>query len=322
MKLIRGLHNITAEAKATGQGRAVTIGNYDGVHCGHAQVLQHVIKHAKSLKLLSTVVVFEPTPREFFTPETAPVRLMSLRGKYQALAELGIDELLVLKFDAKLAAMSPDNFVRTILVNGLNAEYVVVGDDFRFGADRAAGFDYLQTAGRQHGFAVSSTDTWQTHGIRVSSTRIRQLLEDRDLVTANEMLGRAFAISGKVVHGAKRGRALGFPTANIRLQKPAALSGVYLVGTAVDETYYYGVANIGTRPTVDGISHSLEVHLFDCEDDLYGRRLNVEFLDHIREEQKFNTLDELRLQISKDTREARLLATVHIQTQLSSIDWF
>lgn len=326
MRLIRGLHNLKTLNQSSGGagevGRAVTIGNYDGVHSGHKQVLAHLVAQATSMGVPSTVVVFEPTPREFFQPEAAPIRLMSLRAKYRALAELGVDELLVLSFDAELASMSPDAFVKNILLAGLATRYLVVGDDFRFGANRAGGFDYLQTAGRQHGFAVSSTDTWQTHGIRVSSTRVRELLQERDLVTANEMLGRAYSISGKVVHGAKRGRQLGFPTANIRLLKPAALNGVYLVGVRLAADYVYGVANVGLRPTVDGYSHSVEVHIFDYDDDLYGQRIDVDFLDFIREEKKFESLGELQYQIKKDAGEARMLATVHIQTQLSSIDWF
>lgn len=303
MQLVRGLHNL----KPALRGCVATIGNFDGVHRGHQAILQCLRERAAELQLPSCVVIFEPQPREFFAPDNAPVRLSRLRDKLELLAAAGVDRVLCLAFNRRLRELSAADFVRTVLVEGLGVQHLEVGDDFRFGCDRAGDFSFLEQAGRQFGFSVEDAITIELDGERVSSTRVRNAAQVADFALAEQLLGRPFSISGRVLHGQKLGRQLGTPTANVQLKRRRApLNGVYLVSVELDGRVQPGVANIGMRPTVagDGRAH-LEVHLLDFAGDLYGRRLTVVFHQKLRDEQRFASLEALKAAIDADIASAR-----------------
>lgn len=303
MRLIRGLHNL----RPSHQGSAVTIGNFDGLHRGHRAVLERLHRHAAEAGLLTTVMTFEPTPQEYFAPQSAPARLQRLRDKLATLEALGVDQVICLRFDRKLAALTAQAFVAQILVAGLGVRYLVVGDDFRFGAGRDGDFTYLCEAGEVYGFEVANTETFFEHAQRISSTRIRAALAAGDLDTATQLLGRPYRICGRVAAGQQRGRTIGFPTANIHLHRRLSpLRGVFAVRThGLAPGPLNGVANIGTRPTVDGSDWVLEVHLFDMAADIYGKYLDVEFCARLRDEKKFASFDVLKQQIQRDAEQAR-----------------
>ncbi|MBK1718287.1 bifunctional riboflavin kinase/FAD synthetase [Thiocystis violacea] len=308
MRLIRGLHNLRHEDR----GCVATIGNFDGVHLGHRSVFQRLLSHGRALGRPVTVITFEPQPMEFFAPEAAPARLTRLREKLTALRDNAIDRVMLLEFGPKLAAMEARTFVQRLLIEGLGVRFLLVGDDFRFGRGRAGDFELLRSMGREalgsgSGFEVEDLHTI-THGEeRISSTRIRDALARGDLEQARHLLGRPYAMEGRVVHGDKRGRAIGFPTANINLHRRVSpVRGVYAVrvrGLGADP--WPGVANIGTRPTVGGLSARLEVHLFDFDQRIYGRHLEVELALKLRDEQKFESFDALKEQIRRDAEAAR-----------------
>ncbi len=304
MELIRGLHNLRPRHR----GCVATIGNFDGVHLGHKAVLDQLADKAHALSVPALVMIFEPQPQEFFAPEKVPARLTRLREKLRALDLDQVNRVLCVRFDARFAAISAAEFVQGILVDGLGVRYVVVGDDFRFGHARQGDFQFLQASGRQHGFEVGRRDTFSTDGARVSSSRVRYALERGDLEGAARLLGYVFNMTGRVAHGDKRGRTIGYPTANIYLHRRSVpLQGVFAVRVAgVDQQPLAGVANVGVRPTVGGLRLPiLEVHLFDFNGDIYGRHVRVDFLHRIREEKRFASLDELKAQIRGDEQEAR-----------------
>lgn len=309
MELIRGLHNLRPRHR----GCVATIGNFDGVHRGHQRILEQVLAKAKARKLKSAVMLFEPQPQEFFAPDTAPPRLMTLRDKVRALETAGVDLVLCCRFDDAFRCQSAEQFVQRILVDGLGVKYLVVGDDFRFGAGRDGDFAYLQRAGQSYGFAVTDTPTCAAEEERVSSTRIRANLQQGDLAQVELLLGRPYRISGRVRHGAKLGRQLNTPTANLAMrhvQSPVA--GVYNVRVnGAGLNHAPGVANVGTRPTVNGTDNRLEVHLLDYSGDLYGQYLQVEFLQFQREEKKFDGLEALKAAIQQDIDHARVFFGIH-----------
>ncbi len=305
MKLIRGLHNLSDLMLSQS---AVTIGVFDGVHRGHQEVLAHLKREAQSLGLQTAVITFEPMPGEFLFPDKAPPRLMTFREKYQALEKLGIDYLLCLRFSDRLRTMSPRAFVEDIFVEGLNARYIAFGDDFRFGENRAGDLLFTEALSAEMGYQVVPTSTFDIQGERVSSTRIRAALVRADFELAAELLGKPFKLSGKVLKGKQLGRTIGSPTANIALKRvKSPLHGVYAVrvtGGGLSDAP--GVANVGVRPTVnDGMLANLEVYLFDFDGDLYGERLDVEFLTKLRDEKKFESLDALKAAIAVDQQAAR-----------------
>jgi len=304
MELIRGIHNLRPRHR----GCVATIGNFDGVHLGHQAVLGQLAEQADAHCLPLTVVTFEPQPQEYFYPELAPPRLTRLREKVQALRRYAVDRLLVLRFDRHFAAQPPADFIDRLLVNGLGVRHLVIGDDFRFGKARAGDFAMLQAAGEQHDFAVVKMHTFSLDGERVSSTRARAALAAGDLNQTEKLLGRPYRMSGRVAHGDRVGRALGFPTANIHLhRKTTPLRGVFVVELyGIDGEPLPGVANLGTRPTLGGeLRTLLEVHLFDFARDIYGAHVQVEFLHKLRDEQRFASLDELKAQIRRDAQSAR-----------------
>lgn len=304
MEIIRGLHNLQPEHR----GNVVTIGNFDGVHLGHQAIIEQLKKQAKEYQVPATLMTFQPNPQEFFAGDKAPAKLSCFHDKMQLLKSYGVDRVICIPFNQKLADLSANDFIDKILIHGLHAKHLVIGDDFQFGKNRQGDFHLLKEAGKRWDYDVENTPTYLIDNLRVSSTRIRQFLAEGNLKKTRELLGRPYHISGKVGHGDKRGRTIGFPTANIRLkQQIAPTNGVYAVKiTGLTETQY-GVANLGIRPTVDGNSYLLEIHLFDFDQDIYGKRINIHFEHYIRPEQKFNDLDALVTQIKQDTETAKTL---------------
>jgi len=309
MQLVRGLHNLSDKHR----GCALTIGNFDGVHLGHLEILKNLKKAADELNLLSCIMSFEPLPMEYFNQQTAPARLHRIREKWCALQAANVDYFLCAKFNRQLADLSANDFIKNILLEKLNIKYLLVGDDFRFGNKRCGDFETLQQAGKKFGFEVHNTESYCYKNERISSTRIRQALLQNQLKPAEEMLGRPYQICGRIAHGDKRGRTIGFPTANIKLHRHAtAVHGVYAVHmTGEDNFSANGVANIGKRPTVDGQHLQLEVHLFDFDKEIYGKKMCVEFKHKIRDEKRFDSFDELKQQIIKDSEQAKDFFTLH-----------
>lgn len=303
MQLVRGLHNLRPQHR----GCVATIGNFDGVHRGHQAILKRLRERAGELQLPACVVIFEPQPREFFAPQTAPARLTRLRDKLELLAAEGVERVVCLAFNRRLRELSAAQFVQQVLVDGLGVRHLEIGDDFRFGCDRAGDFDFLRQAGSEQGFSVEAAATVELDAERVSSTRVREAIAAADFGLAERLLGRPYAISGRVLHGQKLGRQLGAPTANVQLKRSKApLNGVFLVSALVDGRRHAGVANIGVRPSVagDGSAH-LEVHLLDFAGDLYGRRMTVAFRRKLRDEQRFASLEALKTAIAADIAAAR-----------------
>ena len=278
---------------------ALAIGNFDGMHLGHQALLAKLNDAAKDLNLRTAVMTFEPHPREFFAPDTAPARLSSLREKLEHFAEAGVETTYVCRFNRKLAGLTPQEFMQTILRDSLNAQAILVGDDFRFGAMRAGSvLDFMEAK-----FNLISLPQVNLADARVSSTRVRSALASGDLQEASVLLGRPYSMSGKVVYGAQLGRQLGFPTANVHMRhERPALKGVY----AVKLDGLNAVANLGVRPTIGGVSKlKLEVHVIDFNQNLYGKHVHVEFVHKIRDEMKFDGLDALKAQIALDVESAR-----------------
>lgn len=303
MELIRGVHNLRPRHR----GCVATIGNFDGVHRGHRRIVEEVIAHARRLGVASTVMLFEPQPQEFFAGAKAPARLMRLRDKVRALAELGVDRVFCVQFDARVRELTAAAFVQRLLVDGLGVRHLVIGDDFRFGVGRSGDFAFLEAAGREHGYTVQNTGSILHDGERVSSTAVREALQAGDLARAESLLGHPYEITGRVRHGDARGRTIGFPTANIALhRRRTPLAGVFAVEVrGLGDAVRTGIANIGRRPTVDGIDERLEVHVFDFSQAIYGQHIAVRFRARLRDEMRFDGLDALKAQIARDAAAAR-----------------
>lgn len=298
MKFIRGLHNI----KKNQQHCVATIGNYDGMHLGHQAIINRLKQTADNLELSSMVVLFEPQPLEFLLGDKASARLTTLRNKLELLAELNIDYVVCIKFNAKLANMPAEIFAEHILKKQLKIQSMVIGDDFTFGKNREGGFELLQRY-----FPTERMTSFIQDKVRVSSTMVRQALAAADFKLAQHFLGRPYSISGKVGHGNKLGNKLGFPTANIHLQRMVLpFTGVYKVKIkGLDANIYTGVANIGKRPTINGTKNLLEIHILNFKQNIYGKRIEVEFLHKIRDEIKFDSLELLKQQIQQDVNRAK-----------------
>ncbi len=308
------LLNLKPGCVATTLPCALTIGNFDGVHRGHQAMLRCLQAAAAERGLPATVMTFEPHPREVFTPELAPARLTSLREKIELFRQHGVERLVLVHFSPRFARLSPQEFIQEILLTGIQARWILIGDDFKFGAKRAGDLAVLREAGIQHGFEVANLGSVLVDGERVSSTAVRAALAQGDLDQARQFLGRPYSISGRVVHGDKLGQELGFPTANIQMKhnKPP-LSGIFAVElsrfTQLDRPDGHrlpGVASLGVRPTVkvDGVA-TLEVHLFDFHARIYGAHVRVDFLHKLRDEEKFPDLPTLIAQIERDVVEAK-----------------
>lgn len=307
MKVFRGLPNDRARAPC-----ALTIGNFDGVHRGHQALLAHVGAAASALGLEAAVMTFEPHPREFFAQRAgdlskAPNRIANLRDKLESLARAGIDRVIVEHFNAHFAVMSPAEFTERVLVQGLHVKWLMVGDDFCYGARRAGNVALLIEAGKQLGFQVETLPTVMHGAQRVSSSAVRAALARGDFAEAKQLLGHGYAISGHVIHGQKLGRTLGFPTLNLRVTHRPALSGIFVVQVhGLGEHPLPAVASLGVRPTVDDSGRMLlEVHLFDFAQSCYGKLVRVEFLEKIRDEEKYGDLASLTEAITRDSKRAR-----------------
>jgi riboflavin kinase/FMN adenylyltransferase len=302
MEVIRGAHNL----RPRHHGCVATIGNFDGVHLGHQAVLGQLAEQAAELHLPAVVITFEPYPLEFFAPERAPARLTRFREKLRALTRYAVDRVVCLRFDRRLAEVSARDFIDRLLVGALGVRYLVVGDDFRFGRGREGDFELLQAAGHAYGFQVVNMHTFSVDGERVSSTRVRDALRGGALATAEKLLGRPYRMCGRVAHGDKRGRLIGFPTANIHLHRHnTPVQGVFAVEMfGLDTEPVAGVANVGTRPTVGGTRSLLEVHLFEFGADIYGRYVHVDFLHKLRDERRFESFEALKRQILADAGQA------------------
>ena len=308
MQVFRGLHH-----PGIAPASALTIGNFDGVHRGHQAMLALLINEARHRGVPSCVLSFEPQPRDHFArlagqPELAPRRVATLRDKLSELERCGIDQAVIMRFDAAFAAQSPQAFIDDVLVRGLHVRYVLVGDDFCFGARRAGDYTMLDAAGARQGFDVARMLSYEVHGLRVSSSAVREALATGDMVRAASLLGRPYSISGRVVGGYKLGKKIGFPTANIQLKhnKPP-VRGIFVVQVrGLGDRPLPGVASLGTRPTLhaDG-KPTLEVHLFDFIRDIYGTHLRVDFLAKLREEEKYPDLGTLTRQIGRDVENAK-----------------
>lgn len=303
MELIRGLHNLRSRHR----GCVATIGTFDGLHLGHQAIIDLVLAQATMRAMPALVTLFEPQPREYFQRASAPARLTRLREKCELLRAQRIDRILCVRFDDALAALDAEAFVRTLLIDGLGVALLVVGDDFRFGRNRAGNTALLRRMGSEHGFEVMRAPTFCMDGERVSSTRVREALGRGDFAVVRRLLGRRFGLSGRVIHGDRRGRTIGYPTANVDLHRRAVpLAGIFAVHVlGLAPAPVPGVAYVGTRPIVNGTRPLLEVHLFDYAADCYGRHIRVEFLAKIRDEMHFDSFEAMRAQIDVDATRAR-----------------
>lgn len=301
MQIFRGLYSLSS------QPVALTVGNFDGVHLGHRALLNELMIEAQARHYPTAVVIFEPHPREFFSPNDAPARLSSLREKLQLFAQLGIDQVHICRFNAHFAQMTAGDFVQA-LRQKLHAQFILIGDDFRFGSGRAGDFALLQHIAKQENFDVQSAKSVLHDGVRISSTAVRAALSAGQLHTAQQYLGRHYSISGRVVRGAQLGRTIGFPTANIvpKHNRPP-LSGVFVVEVHAEGFgVLQGVASLGVRPTVTQIKRmQLEVHLFEFKQQIYGKHLRVVFLQKLRDEAKFPDVAALTQQIVLDAAQAQ-----------------
>lgn len=292
----------TFPAQAT-TARVLAIGNFDGLHLGHRALLERLTSAARHHDLPPAVMTFEPHPRELFTPDQAPARLTSLREKLALLDSCGVEEVFLLHFSRKLAGLSAADFIDRVLVCGLGVRHLLIGDDFRFGQGRVGDFAMLQAAGQQHGFGIEAMHTIEIGGARVSSSAVRDALGAGDLEQAARLLGRPYSIAGRVVHGGKIGRQLGFPTANIQLKrKRVALTGVFAATVSgLDKRHLPGAASLGVRPTLGfGLRPGLEVHLFDFDRTIYGAHVTVHLLHKLRDEAKYDSFEALSAQIARD----------------------
>ena len=309
MELIRSLHNLRDHH----QKCVATIGNFDGIHLGHQAIISQLKEIAGKHDLPTVIITFEPQPQEYFSPGNAPARLTRLREKIEEMERLSVDRLICLRFNSELASLSPRDFVKRLLIEGLDIRHLVVGDDFRFGKDRQGDYATLEKMADEFGYQLEHTNTCSFAGERISSTRIRQALANDDLNLARELLGRDYAISGRVVHGDKRGKSLGFPTANMELHRlHSPVAGVYVTRVHImrrrqgaDETIHPAVTSVGTRPMFDGEGMRLETHILDFNESLYAKHIRVVFLKKLRAEDNFSNVDDLIKAIATDIENAR-----------------
>jgi riboflavin kinase / FMN adenylyltransferase len=303
MELIRGIHNIRPQH----HGCVATIGNFDGVHLGHSEIIKRLKRLAEGHGAASAVIIFEPQPEEFFFHDECPARLSRLREKFHLIGERGVDRLIVFKFDRALAARKPEHFVRNLLVDMLGVKAVIIGDDFRFGRARRGDFKMLLNLGRAYGFEVEQTPPFLFIGKRISSTYIRSLLHHGYMREAERMLGHPFCMEGRVVRGHQQGREWGFPTANLDLRRlESPVSGIFAVKVhGLGEQAMKGVAYVGSRPIIDDPRYVLEVHVFDYDAECYGDYIKVQFINKIREDLPFESFDVMAAQIKRDCDAAR-----------------
>lgn len=309
MQLIRGIHNLANQSPLE-NGCVLAIGNFDGVHLGHQQILKRLKEKSRTLNVPSMVMIFEPQPREFFAKNsleiTAPARLMSLRDKVIHLQQLGIDIVLCVRFNKAFSSLLPEQFIQQLLIEKLNIRYLSVGDDFHFGVARSGNFETLKQASKIFNFELENSESHCLGEYRISSSLIREALHNDDLTLAEKLLGKPYSIYGRVVHGNKLGRTIGFPTANIQLNRLVSpIQGVYVVRVKTAKGIFEGIANVGNRPTINGTKFLLEVHLFDFNLPIYGQVIEVQFQHKIRSEIKFDNFEALQSQIKQDVQQAK-----------------
>lgn len=286
----------------------ITIGTFDGVHLGHRKIIQRLVNSARSQQLVPTVFTFFPHPRMILQPEVAPKQIQTVEEKAHLMEILGVEQLVIQPFDRKFADLPAENFVQRILVEKLRVKKIIVGYDHRFGKNRTADIHDLQHFGEKYGFEVEEISAQEIDDVKVSSTKIRQALADGDIKQANVYLQSSFTLSGKVIHGQKLGKRINFPTANILISESYKLIpkiGVYAVESIIEGKKMFGMMNIGKNPTIEGKGDSVEVHFFDFQGDLYGKVITLHLIDYIREEQKFSSVEALRMQLEKDEKVVR-----------------
>ena len=307
MQLILGHHNIRPEH----QGCVATIGNFDGVHLGHTEIVKRLKIKSAELGVPSVVIIFEPQPAEYFARGRIPARISRLREKFHLLAQRGVDRLLVLRFARGLSTLSAEQFVADFLVAKLGVRALIIGDDFRFGSGRGGDFKVLHELAERYRFEIQQTPPFLFIGKRISSTYVRYLLHHGYMKEAERMLGHPYCIEGRVVHGHKQGREWGFPTANLDLHRMVSpVSGIFAVKVhGLADTPLLGVGYAGSRPTIADPRYVLEVHLFDYEQDCYGRHISVQFVEKIREDIKFDSFEAMAAQIGRDCESARGILT-------------
>jgi len=294
MQLIRGLHNLKKQS-----GSVLTVGNFDGVHTGHQKIIKRVVEKAHELKLQSLVISFSVPPESFFGRPKA--RLSSFRDKHLFLKSMGVDQHLLIRFNSSFSQTSATSFVENVLVEKLKVRHCFIGDDFHFGKDRSGNYELLERLSKSNNFFVEKIGRVSFENQRVSSSEVRRCLSSGDFLMAEKLLGRPFAISGRVVHGDKKGRTIGFPTINVGIsRRQSPVLGVFNVLVEINKKAYSGVCNVGKRPTVNGEKTLLEVFIFDFNQEIYGERVTIVFKQKSREELKFASLEELKLQIAKD----------------------
>jgi len=307
MQLVRGLHNLDDNHR----GSVLTIGNFDGVTKGHQAILKRLQQCAADHNLPSTVMIFEPHPEELFNAVNAPARLTRLREKLVQFQHFNVERVVLVKFNKQFSQMTATEFVMQLLLDKLGVKHLIIGDDFRFGFKRQGDYQMLEALSEEHHFHLENTQTLMLDEQRISSTAVREALSVGDMSKAEKLLGRPYTMSGRVFHGDKRGRTIGFPTANLLLHRCVSpLNGVFAVKMILNEgksnqSEHDGIANIGNRPTVDGMREQLEVHLFDFNQQIYGKAIEVVFLHFIRGEQKFAGIEQLQQQITKDVESAK-----------------
>jgi riboflavin kinase/FMN adenylyltransferase len=303
VELVRGLYNLRERHR----GCVLTIGAFDGIHLGHQEMIRVLRERAAEHSLPTTLISFEPTPREFFAKGPPPARLTRFREKFDALQRYGVERFLCLRFDERIRCLTPEQFMGEVLVNALGARHIVVGHDFRFARNNEGCVETLRTFAPRGNFGLTEVPPFEVDGERVSSSLIRQALGAGELTRAAKLLGRPYRMTGKVIHGAKLGRKLGFPTANLRLhRRTTPLAGVFAVRVSGGGLHNApGVASLGTRPAVNGKELLLEAHVFDFDGDLYRCHLHVDFIERLREERWFPDLDALVVQMNRDAQQAR-----------------
>ncbi len=303
MEYIRGAENIAADH----HGCVASVGNYDGLHPGHKKVIRSLVERGRELNLPVAIVSFDPHPMEFFVPDAAPPRLMTTQEKREAMQDLDVDIFCCLEFNHELANTEPEEFIENLLIDKLKVQYVVVGDDFRFGRNRRGNFQMLRSICQRYGIDVAKTETLEMGGERVSSTRIRECLAAGDVARANRLLGREFSMSGQITRGDGNAKNWGFATANVQVKVPKpALTGVFVVEADLPgNASLPAVASLGTRPTVGGTKPVLEVHLLDFDDDIYDEIIRVRFLKKLRDEVKFASIEKMCEQIQQDITRTR-----------------
>ena len=310
MRLIRSTNNFPYELVKSGS--ILTIGAFDGLHLGHQCLIKNLVKQAKIRCLPSVVMSFEPTPGEFFAKEKPPARLMRFREKFEALEKLGIDIFFCPRFDENIRDLTADDFIRNLLIQKLNIKYLIIGDDFHFGRNRGGNFEQLERVKDILEFEIEKTLSVIISNKRTSSTLIRDLLYKGDLIGAREFLGKNYQMSGRVVIGHQLGRQLGYPTANVNIRRlESALMGIFAVKVfGISDKPLDAVASLGRRPTFyKGKKPLLEVHIFDFNEDIYGRYIHIDFIEKIRDEVKFNNADELIKQMHRDAKKAKEILT-------------